>query len=138
MTRLNAIVTISIVEATRMDALGIFSLAARLQVNMILDDRRDGHRDASADEYILGPGYAKLIGNRQVTSQFMNKIVCFLCEGYREPFAILVLTDMGQAESFAQLATSACADRVMVQVIQAGRRAGDTSERTVDGASESH
>jgi hypothetical protein len=121
-----------------MDALGIFSLAAQLQVNMILDDRRDGHRDASADEYVLGPGYARLIGNRHVTSQFMNKIVCFLCEGYREPFAILVLTDMGRAESFAQLATSACADRIVIQVIQAGGCAGNTSERTVHGASESH
>ena len=107
-----------------MDTLGIFSLAARLQVNMILDDRRDNRSDASTDEHVLGPCYARLVGNQQVTGRFVHKVVCFICEGCREPFAILILTDAGQAESLAQLATSVCAHLATVQVIQTDRRVG--------------
>ena len=125
-------------EATHMDALGIFSLAARLQVNMILDDRHDGLSDASAVEHVLRPCYARLVGNPQVTSRFMNKVVCLISGGCREPYAILILADVGQAESFAQLVTNACADRITVQVIQTDRCVGDALERIVHGASESH
>ena len=121
-----------------MDALSIFGLAARLHVNMILDDRRDGRGDANTVECVLGPCYARLVGNPQANVRFMNRIVCFISEGCREPYAILILTDMGQAEAFAQMATGACADRITVQVIQTDRRVGDTFERIVYGASESH
>lgn len=121
-----------------MDALDIFGLAARLQVNMILDGRRDGRSDESTDEHVLGSGYARLVGNRQAHVRFINRIVYVISERYREPYAILILTDMGQAESFAQLATGACTDQIIVQVVQIDRRASDTSERTVRGASESH
>jgi hypothetical protein len=121
-----------------MDALSIFGLAARLHVNMILDDRRDGRGDVNTVERVLGPCYARLVGNPPANARFMNRIVCFISEGCREPYAILILTDVGQAETFAQLATGACADRITVQFIQTDRRVGDTLERIVHGASQSH
>ena len=125
-------------ETIHVETLGIFSLAARLQVNMILDDRHNGHSDARAAERVLGPCYARLVNNPQVNSRYVNRIVHLVSKGCREAFTILILTDAGQAESFAQLVSTACTDRVDVKVVQTNCLGENASERNVRGTPKPH
>ena len=105
---------------------------------MILDDRRNGQGDAGAAEHVLGPCYARLVNNPQVNSRYIDRIVRLVSEGCREPFTILILTDAGQAESFAQLVITACTDRVDVKVVQTNRLGENASERSVHGTPKPH